>query len=166
MALQDKYCYHPHLLGGNWKTEVKQVQFVGILTINPTTCLHNLQSYPHSLSQSSSAEPRLSMCVPEHMKKEKTNQPSRILSCLAKAIDQQTSSQASFYKRNRLGPIAKFGLHKKSIVIKLFACRLEQSRFPLFPAAQRTTPFPISVSLSFFPILYPSFSCLQKRDKI
>ena len=77
MVLRDKYCYRPHLSEEETETEKSSNRF---RTIRDTHYQPNDLSPPsailptHSLSQSSSAEPRLSTCVPEHEKrKDPTN---------------------------------------------------------------------------------------------
>lgn len=108
MALQDKYCYHPHLLEEETEKQRSQAtgpRLFGILNYQPNHLSPQSAILPtHSLSQSSSAEPRLSMCVPEHMKKEKTQPTLKdpVPDVWPEPIDQQTSSQASFTRETAL----------------------------------------------------------------
>lgn len=164
MALQDKYCYHPHLLEEETEKQRSQAtgpRLFGILTINPTTCLHNLQSYPLTLCPKVPLQNPDYQCVSQSTwKKKRPNQPSRILSCLARA-NWSTDIKPSklLQEKPPLWTIAIFGLHEKSIVINLFACQTQSSLNSLSSCSPKDYPFPHlqSLSLSFLYSIHSFF---------
>ena len=121
----------------------------------------------HSLSQSSSAEPRLSMCVPEHMKKEKTQPTLKdpVLSGQSQLINRHQAKQAFTRETAFVDNCYIWASQEVNSYQLICLPDPEQSEFPFFLQPKGLPLSPSPVSLSFFPVLYPFIFPVYKDKK-